>query len=53
MAKAIGTRRRTQAKAGAFVAMDPNNGEILALGSYPSFDANIFAKPISQRTYDA
>jgi penicillin-binding protein 2 len=40
------------AKAGAFVAMDPRNGEILALGSYPSFDANEFAKPISQRRYD-
>ncbi len=40
------------AKAGAFVAMDPRNGEVLALGSYPSFDANEFAKPISQRRYD-
>jgi penicillin-binding protein 2 len=40
------------AKAGAFVAMDPRNGEILALGSYPSFDANEFARPISQRRYD-
>jgi penicillin-binding protein 2 len=41
------------AKAGAFVAMDPRNGEVLALGSYPSFDANEFAKPISQKRYDA
>jgi penicillin-binding protein 2 len=40
------------AKAGAFVAMDPRNGEVLALGSYPSFDANEFAKPISQKRYD-
>jgi penicillin-binding protein 2 len=32
--------------------MDPTNGSILALGSYPSFDANILAKPISQHTYD-
>jgi penicillin-binding protein 2 len=40
------------AKAGAFVAMDPRNGEILALGSYPSFNANEFAKPISQKRYD-
>ncbi len=37
---------------GAFVAMDPRNGEILALGSYPSFDANLFAKPISQEKYN-
>ncbi len=36
---------------GAFVAMDPRNGEILAMGSYPSFDANLFAKPISQEKY--
>jgi penicillin-binding protein 2 len=40
------------AKAGAFVAMDPRNGEVLALGSVPSFDANLFAKPISQQKYD-
>jgi penicillin-binding protein 2 len=37
---------------GAFVAMDPRNGEVLAMGSYPSFDANLFAKPISQSRYD-
>ena len=35
---------------GAFVAMDPRNGEILALGSYPSFDPNVFSKPLSQAT---
>jgi penicillin-binding protein 2 len=40
------------ATAGAYVAMDPRNGEVFAIGSYPSFDANIFAKPVSQRTYD-
>src|SRR5215216_791902 len=40
------------ADAGAFVAMDPTNGEVLALGSYPSFDANLFAKPIDQQTYE-
>jgi len=40
-------------QAGAFVAMDPRNGEILALGSVPSFDANLFAKPISQEKFDA
>ncbi len=40
-------------QAGAFVAMDPRNGEVLALGSVPSFDANLFAKPISQGKFDA
>ena len=32
--------------------MDPRDGEVLALGSYPSFDANLFAKPIDQETYE-
>src|SRR5215211_3372890 len=40
------------ADAGAYVAMDPRDGEVLALGSYPSFDANLFAKPIDQETYE-
>jgi penicillin-binding protein 2 len=40
------------ADAGAFVAMDPRDGQVLALGSYPSFDANLFAKPIDQQTYE-
>jgi penicillin-binding protein 2 len=40
------------ADAGAYVAMDPRDGEVLALGSYPSFDANLFAKPIDQETFD-
>jgi penicillin-binding protein 2 len=37
---------------GAFVAMDIHSGEILALGSEPSFDPNIFAKTIKQSDYD-
>src|ERR687886_22834 len=32
--------------------MDPRDGSILGSGSQPSFDANVFAKPISQKTYD-
>jgi penicillin-binding protein 2 len=38
-------------KAGAFVAMDPRNGQVLALGSVPSFDPSVFAKPISEAQY--
>ncbi len=38
---------------GAVVAMDPRNGEILALVSLPSFDANDFAKGISLDEYKA
>ena len=33
--------------------MDVNNGEVLALGSQPSFDPNIFTKPITQKRLDA
>ena len=32
--------------------MDPRDGSILAMGSQPGFDANVFAKPFSQKTYD-
>ncbi len=39
------------ATAGAFTALNPLNGEILAIGSYPSFDPNKFAKPLTQREY--
>jgi penicillin-binding protein 2 len=38
---------------GAFVAMNPSNGQIHAMGSYPSFDPSVFAKPISQSRYEA
>jgi penicillin-binding protein 2 len=39
------------ATAGAFVAMNPNNGEVLGMGSLPSFNPSIFTKPISQSQY--
>jgi penicillin-binding protein 2 len=39
---------------GAFVAMNVHNGEILGLGSSPSFDPSVFAKPvIPTSTYTA
>lgn len=44
--EALGTSR------GAFVVMNAKNGEIVALGSSPSFDPNIFAKIIRQRDFD-
>jgi penicillin-binding protein 2 len=40
------------ATAGAFVAMNPTNGEVYAMGSLPTFDPNIFAKPVSQSEYE-
>jgi penicillin-binding protein 2 len=36
-------------KRGVIVAMDPNNGEILALASYPTFDPNIFSQRINSK----
>jgi penicillin-binding protein 2 len=39
------------ADAGAFVALDPRNGEVLAMGSNPTFDPNVFVKPLSSSAY--
>jgi penicillin-binding protein 2 len=39
------------ALAGAFLAMDPRNGQVLAVGSEPSFDPNRFAKTLSKPEY--
>jgi penicillin-binding protein 2 len=41
------------ATAGAFTAIDPRNGEVLAMGSYPWFDPNKFAKPLTKAEYIA
>jgi penicillin-binding protein 2 len=41
------------AVAGAFTALNPRNGEVLAIGSYPSFDPNKFAKPLTRAEYAA
>jgi penicillin-binding protein 2 len=37
-------QRLLQDKVGAVVAMDPRNGEILALASSPAYDPNLFAR---------
>jgi penicillin-binding protein 2 len=37
---------------GAFVAMDPTNGQVLALGSYPSFDPSVLSHPITQAAFE-
>jgi penicillin-binding protein 2 len=41
------------ATGGAFVAMDPQNGEVYAMGSAPTFDPAIFTKPVSDAAYRA
>ncbi len=38
-------------KAGAVVVMDVNNGEILAAGSFPEFDNNIFVNGVSHKEW--
>ncbi len=45
--------RRSGAKAGAMVALDPRNGNVLGLVSLPSYDNNLFIGGISQREYGA
>ena len=37
----------------AYVAIDPRDGSVIGLGSAPSFDPNVFAKPISTEKYKA
>ncbi len=40
-------------RAGAAVAIDPRNGEVLAMVSVPSFDPNLFVNGISRSDYAA
>jgi len=40
-------------KRGAIVFLDPNNGDILAMASWPSFDPNLFIPSISTERYKA
>jgi penicillin-binding protein 2 len=37
---------------GSVVAIDPSNGEVLALVSMPKFDPNLFVNGISHKSYD-
>jgi len=36
---------------GSIIAMDPNNGEVLAMVNFPSYDDNVFARGITQEEY--
>src|SRR5437868_64130 len=41
----------TKAKRGAIVIIDPNNGDILALASWPTYDPNLFVPSISAEKF--
>lgn len=48
------TLHALQGRKGAIVAMNPNNGEILAMASYPTYDPNIFSKEkLSQKEWNS
>lgn len=36
---------------GALIALDPNNGDVLALVSHPGFDPNLFARGLSNQEF--
>src|SRR6476661_10388998 len=42
-----------KAKRGAIVIMDPNNGDVLALASWPDYNPNVFVPSISAETFKA
>jgi penicillin-binding protein 2 len=37
---------------GAFVTMDVDNGELLGLGSFPTYDPSVFTHPLTQAEYN-
>src|SRR5436853_2449194 len=41
--------QKSPTKRGVIISMDPNNGEILALASYPTFDPNLFSQRITTK----
>ncbi|HEX7297367.1 MAG TPA: penicillin-binding transpeptidase domain-containing protein [Solirubrobacteraceae bacterium] len=38
--------------AGGFVALDPRNGDVLGLGSYPTFKPSVLSRPLTQQMAD-
>lgn len=42
----------SQGLPGGFITMDVHSGEILGLGSFPSFEPEVFTKPMTQKEVD-
>jgi len=49
----IAAERALEGHRGSVVAIDPRNGEVLALVSAPSYDPNLFVKGISSKAFNA
>lgn len=49
----IKAEKLLEGERGAIVAMDPSNGEILALASIPTFDPNLFINGITHQDYSS
>lgn len=47
-----GQAEKYKAKGAAAVAVNPKNGEVLALVSYPAYDNNLFAKGLTTKDYE-
>ncbi len=47
MLQTVGSRR------GAVVVLDPRDGQVLALTSYPTYDNNLFSRPLDMDVYQA
>lgn len=52
LGRGIASAAAKGSRAGAFVAMDPRNGHIYAMGSAPSYDPAELARPITDQRYD-
>ena len=46
-----GNRHVTKAPAGSVVTLDPNNGNVIAMASYPTYDPDEFVNGIRQERY--
>jgi penicillin-binding protein 2 len=52
LAESIHKNSGAGADGGAFVAMDPENGQVYAMGSYPTYKPSIFTHSLSTKTYN-